>query len=76
MRVKGGGGEGGGYPRTHPNCGWLQVLNVANDGPASHQHKQVGEHVLFLRVPERVGKFTTVLQGKKATTQIHTKGKC
>ena len=60
MRVSWGGGE---LP-THPDCGWLEVLYIANDGPAGHQHEEVGEHVLFLRVPEWVGKLPTVLQGR------------
>ena len=62
MRVSRGGRRGGELP-THPNCGWLEVLYIANDCPAGHQHEEVGEHVLFLRVPEWVGKLTTILQG-------------
>ena len=47
---------------TYPDSCWFEVLYVAHDSPARHQHEEVGEHVLFLRVPEWISKFSTVLQ--------------
>lgn len=49
---------------THSNGGRLQVVDIAHNGPTGHEHEEVGEHVLFLRVPEWVGKLPTVLQGR------------
>lgn len=44
-------------------------MHVADNGPTSHQHGKVGEHVLFLGVPERIGKLPAVLMARTANNK-------
>ena len=50
---------------AYSNSGGGQVVYIAHDGPAGHEHENVGQHVLLLRVPERVCKLPTILHAGK-----------
>ena len=47
------------------NGGGLQIVDITNNGPACHQHEEVSQHVLLLRIPERISKFSSILEGGK-----------
>ena len=40
-------------------------MHVTDDGPTGHQHGKIREHILFLGVPERIGKLPAVLIKKQ-----------